>query len=165
MTVSAKGPGLASIAVNVRKLLRNDVLIGIPAENADRKPEKGETGPLNNAAIGYLMETGEPERNLPARPFLEPGIRVAEGKVVERLKVAAQAALIGDDGTIDQQFHAVGLIGQASVRAAITDGPHAPLSPRTLAQRRARGRTGTKPLIDTGQLRNSINYVVRPKGK
>lgn len=165
MTISAKGPGLASIAANVRKLLKNDVLIGIPAENADRKPEEGKAATMNNAAIGYLMETGEPERNLPARPFLEPGVRAAEARVVERLKVAAQAALIGDDGTIDAQFHAVGLIGQAAVRAAITDGTHAPLSPRTLKQRKARGRTGTKPLIDTGQLRNSVNYVIRSKGK
>jgi hypothetical protein len=34
----------------------------------------------------------------------------------------------------------------------------------TLERRRAKGRTGTKPLIDTGQLRNAITYVLRKKG-
>jgi hypothetical protein len=30
-----------------------------------------------------------------------------------------------------------------------------------LRARRARGRTGDVPLVDTGELRNSITYVIR----
>jgi hypothetical protein len=50
------------------------------------------------------------------------------------------------------------------VRAFITAGQgFAPLAAATLAARRRKGRTGTKPLIDTGQLRRAITYVLRRK--
>ena len=39
------------------------------------------------------------------------------------------------------------------------------LAPVTLAQRRRRGRTGEKPLIDTAQMQRSVTHVVRPKGE
>ncbi|MCJ2023540.1 hypothetical protein, partial [Methylobacterium sp. J-067] len=48
------------------------VLIGIPAESM-HPGEKGEK-PINNAALGYLFEYGQPEKNLPARPHLFPGV-------------------------------------------------------------------------------------------
>jgi hypothetical protein len=38
------------------------------------------------------------------------------------------------------------------------------LAERTLAARKARGRTGEKPLIDTGQLRNAVTFVVQARG-
>ena len=63
--------------------------------------------------------------------------------------------------TAGTTWHAAGLIAQNSVRRTLTTAAYRPLSERTLAERRARGRTGTKPLIDTGQYRNSITYVVR----
>jgi hypothetical protein len=70
---------------------------------------------------------------------------------------------------------------QNAVRTKITDGPFAPLADSTLRARARRGRKGAvaelksraqgnapnnanaKPLIDTGQLRKSITYVVRKK--
>ncbi len=146
-------------------LTQREVLIGIPADAPARTPEPGEPAPPSNALIGYKMETGDPEMNLPARPFLVPGVEAIKDKAIARLKKAGEDALKGDLGKVDQALHAVGLMGQSSVQAKITDGPFVPLAPRTLAQRRARGRTGDRPLIDTGQLRRSVNYVIRTKGK
>lgn len=191
MTVTVKGPGLASLEANVRKLLKREVLIGIPADKAARSD--GDGSPVNNAAIGYAMEFGDPERNIPERSFLRPGVEAVRDKAVENLKIAAQAALIGNEATIDARLHAVGLIGQTSVRQKILSGPFAPLSNRTLEARasrrngkgklsqaatskqarkelagRAKGAapsTDAKPLYDTHSLFNSINYIVRPKGK
>ena len=69
------------------------------------------------------------------------------------------------------------------MRAKIMDGPFVPLAPATILARLRRGRpgrinssiygrgaiasdehdaaTGMRPLVDTGALRNSINYVIR----
>jgi hypothetical protein len=149
----------------VSELTKNVVLIGIPADSPARQPEPGEPAPPLNSVIGYRLETGDPEQNLPARPFLVPGVEAIKDKAVARLKKAGQDALNGDPSKVDQALHAVGLMGQAAVQAKITDGPFVPLAPRTLAQRRARGRTGERPLIDTGQLRRSVSYVIRKKGK
>ena len=63
-------------------------------------------------------------------------------------------------------LHRVGLTAQNSVRRVINAGVAPPLAASTLRSRRTRKvakRTGTVALIDTGQLRNSITYVIRPK--
>lgn len=192
MSIVVKGPGLAALSTNVRKLLKNEVLVGIPSQTAARTGEDGDT--LSNAAIGYLMETGVPEQNIPARPFLAPGVARVQGSLVDGLKTAAQASLIGDDATIGRQFAKIGLTAQASVKQTILDGSFAPLSERTLraraSRRTAKGKLSgsesskaarrelasraegnlpsaadAKPLYDTHSLFNSITYVIRPKGR
>ncbi|WP_425530049.1 hypothetical protein, partial [Stenotrophomonas maltophilia] len=59
----------------VADLVKTKLLVGIPAETADRAAEAGEPQPPNNATIGYAMEFGLPERNIPARPHLLPGVQ------------------------------------------------------------------------------------------
>lgn len=154
------------ILKSIRSLTKTEVLVGVPDINAGRDPEPGEGGqPLSNAEIGYLMETGVPEKNIPARPFLIPGVREAVEPIGKQMESGARKSLTGDTQAIDATMNKVGLIAQNAVRMKITDGPFAPLAPKTLAKRRAKGRTGEKPLLDTGQLRQSITYVIRPKGR
>lgn len=138
---------LASVA-------QRDVLVGVPAGEAR------DDGPTN-AEIGYQNEFGSPANNIPARPHLIPGVAAVQDKAVARLTQAASAAATGRMSDAERHLHAAGLIAQNSVRRTLTTAAYRPLSERTLAERRARGRTGTKPLIDTGQYRNSITYVVR----
>ena len=133
---------------------QRDVLVGVPAG------EERDDGPTN-AEIGYQNEFGSPANNIPARPHLIPGVAAVQDKAVARLTQAASAAATGRMSDAERHLHAAGLIAQNSVRRTLTTAAYRPLSERTLAERRARGRTGTKPLIDTGQYRNAITYVVR----
>lgn len=133
---------------------QRDVLVGVPAG------EVRDDGP-SNAEIGYQNEFGSPVNNIPARPHLLPGVAAVQDKVAARLTQAADAAASGRVSDAERHLHAAGLLAQNSVRRTLTTTAYRPLSERTLAERRARGRTGTKPLIDTGQYRRSITYVVR----
>lgn len=142
-------------------LLKREILVGIPAANAARDPEPGETTAATNALIGYVMEYGSPAKNIPARPFLHPGVANAREGIELHMKKAGQLALRGKQDEIGQELEKVGLIAATSVQRKITDGPFQPLKPTTLAARRRRGRTGDRPLIDTGQLRRAITYIVR----
>ena len=142
-------------------LLKREVLVGIPAANAARDPEPGETTAATNALIGYVMEYGSPAQNIPARPFLHPGVANARAGIELHMKKAGQLALRGKADEIGQELEKVGLIAAASVQKKITEGPFQPLKPDTLAARRRRGRTGERPLNDTGQLRRAVTYVVR----
>ena len=144
----------------IRSLGKDRVLVGVPAENALRKPEPGEKSEPNNALLGYVHEFGSPAKNIPARPFLIPGVRDAQAEIADQLEGAARATLAGRQAESNVVLNRVGLIAQNAVRAKITDGPFTPLKPGTLAARRRKGRTGTSPLIDSGQLRASITYVV-----
>ena len=153
----------------IRALTMNEVLVGIPNSNAERQPEPGETQSPNNATIAAVQELGSPAKNIPARPFLVPGIEAARSDITDQMRKAGLAALnvanpSSAAGMIDQAQHATGIIAQNAVREKITEGPFEPLSEKTLAARKRRGRTGDKPLIDTGQLRGAVTYVVRPKG-
>ncbi|MDE2403053.1 MAG: hypothetical protein KGL90_15460 [Burkholderiales bacterium] len=139
-------------------LVSSDVLVGVPAQSTDR-----DGGPINNATLAYIHENGSPKANIPARPFLVPGVKSVQDKVTSRLKKAADAALDGKPKLIDQQLHAAGLIAESSVKNTINAGIDPALADSTIAARNRRGRTGTVPLIDTGKLRNSITHVIRKK--
>lgn len=163
MPVIVVKKNLDLISKAVLALTKSEVMIGVPG-GSGRSPEPGETTAIDNAVLAYRLETGDPETNLPARPFLVPGVESITGKAVELLKKAGKAAILGDSAAVETALNKIGLIGQAAVQQRMTDGPFAPLAPRTLAARKARGRTGEKPLIDSGQLRRSVTYIVRKKG-
>lgn len=160
--ITITADNLADVVKAIHQLTGTDLLVGIPQANTERRNDDNTS--ITNAEIGYLMETGSPAMNLPARPFLVPGVQSVEKQVAKQLQKGAVAALDGSKDDVEKAFIAAGLVAQNGVRREINDGTFAPLAEATLAARRRRGRTGTKPLIDTGQLRNSITYALRKKG-
>lgn len=154
----------ADVLRSIRGLTHNQVLVGIPDETAEREPDPDDPHPLSNAEIGYIHENGSPAANIPARPFLKSGVASADEKIAERYRAGARAVLDGRIANVDQVHEVVGIIAESAVKAKITAGPFAPLADSTIERRKARGRTGTRPLIDTGQLRNAVTHVIRPKG-
>lgn len=150
---------VGAVLKGVRALTTKEVLVGIPSTTAGRTDT-----PINNAEIGYLMETGSPAQNIPERPFLVPGVDGASKQFIPHLKAAGLSALEGKTTMIERDFDRAGFVAANAVKAKITDGPFTPLSAKTLQKRRAKGRTGERPLIDTGQLRRAVTHVVRKKG-
>lgn len=177
MTVKMTVDKLAQVLKSISDLASKEVLVGVPESNDERKEEQ----PINNAAIGYIMETGSPANNIPARPHLVPGIQDVQAEVAAKLADGASAALSGSQSGVLRALNSAGMIGQRGVRAKITEGMFAPLAESTLRARANRGRKGAarelasraagnapdntnaKPLIDTGQYRHAITYVVRDK--
>lgn len=146
-----------AVRAALKLLADRQVLVGIPSD----KTQRNSGDPIDNAALGYIHENGSPARNIPARPFLVPGVRDCMDRVQKFFKAAGLAAIEGNEGGIDRNFNAAGLVAQASVRAKITEGPPPPLKESTLQARRRKGHTSVKTLVETGQLRNAINYVIR----
>ena len=180
-SVVIKTDKLAAVVKSITALTGKDVLIGIPDASTDRRPDEVEHGPMTNATLGYIHEFGSPAANIPARPFLIPGVQDAADKYEARLKKAATLALDGNLSGVDAELNKAGMQAASSVKAKINSGDFIPLAEATLRARARRGRQGAqaeldsrkagnapnndnaKPLIDTGQLRNSITYVVRGK--
>lgn len=158
MTVKITIDKVTDIINAISKLAGKDVLVGIPDSDPDRKD-----GPISNAQIGYIQETGSPANNLPARPFLVPGVAEVQAKCADRLQQGAEKALGGNLSGAEAALTAAGLIAENSVKAKINSNIQPELAESTLEARRARGVTRTNTLIDTGQLRNSITHVVRNK--
>lgn len=169
MKITTRTDRLAGVIANVEKLTKQEVLVGIPDENAPRTAEEDEARkasgePLNNAEIGYISEFGAPESNIPARPVLLPGLASVKDRLGTILGNGARKAISGDPEAAHAALTKAGIVGETAVKGRITEGPFAALAPSTLAARRRRGRTGDKPLIDTGQFRKSVTHVVRQKG-
>lgn len=180
------------LAASLAALTGTRVLVGYPSAGSDRQgggaagadertDKDGETAHLNNATIGYLMNTGIPERNVPAREHLATGILAAEEKLNGLMKQTGVAAMNGKLASVERGFTAMGITAQSSIRNVITDGIPPPLADSTLRGRlrehgsrkgekkelaaRAAGAAPSvefaKPLINTKQLFNAISFVLR----
>lgn len=166
MTVTVVRDNVGLLLRGLLALSRQEVVVGVPQGSPRR-----DGGP-DNATLAYIMETGDPSRNIPARPFMAPGMADAKPEIVAMLKaaglqavkdVAALKSSSQDGGPIAKGLHTVGLVAQKAIVAKMEKGPFVPPSPRTLRNRRKRGNTSTKPLLDTHQLERSVTYVVRDK--
>lgn len=163
--------GMPALGKALRTLTMQSVLVGIPSG-----PSRDESG-VTNAQIGYIHENGSPKRNIPPRPFLEPGIRKAHDAVVRQLRDAAQAALKGNAAGVNSSLERAGIVAANSVRAMFADNDWEPLAESTLNRRpvlarddegkpikhgKSRQERGaTNPLIDSAQLRKAVTHVVQ----
>lgn len=185
MPVSSKG-GPDGVVNALRELSKRRVLVGVPASNATRSDGDEQPG-VNNAFLAYVHTNGVPENNLPARPFLAPGIERARGAIVTALGGAAKAALAGDLDKAELNLELAGMKAANEAKLIIAEGIPPPLKPATVAARARKNapKTGrrataaeqalfnewfnmtgsmagspTTPLDDTGQLLQSITFVV-----
>lgn len=158
-----------------------EVLIGIPSDRdsprlvddattaePERREDTAEGGIHSNATLGYIHEHGSGLNNIPARPWLGPGVELSKAAWLRYMQQAGEAALSGEPGRMDRALHAAGTTAVSAVKNRIVAGLQPPLSPVTIALRRARTpsrkarvASDTTPLVDTAQMLNSISYVVK----
>lgn len=155
MVVKTTVDNLDAVLKAIAGLTQQQVLVGVPDSTAGRKDE-GE--PVSNAEIGYIMETGSPANNVPARPHLVPGVEDALPRITPQLQRGVSAALNGSLDKVDQALGAAGTLAASSVRLRIRNNIPPPLAPSTVANRyRQRGTKGQRKaekdyaaLIDSG---------------
>ena len=188
---------LEQLAESMRLLADVEVLVGFPEETTARTVDTGETNDygkpiigvegsdITNAALAYIHDNGAPEQNIPARPFMRPGIEEVEKKITAKFAQIVNAVVVRNAGTIvvEQGLTQVGIIAKLAIQNKINEGIPPPLAVSTLRARARKGRKGAgiellarskgyepsmdfaKPLVDTGQLRNAVNYVIRSRKK
>ncbi|MDU5080234.1 hypothetical protein [uncultured Tissierella sp.] len=147
---------LKSIQDAIKSIRELDVLVGVPQEKDSRE------GAISNAELAFIHTKGSPLRGIPARPIIEPAIEDNKEQVAELIKKSAQKALDGNKEGAIESLERVGMQGQNIVRAWFTNPKNnwAPNSPKTIKL-----KGSTRPLIDSGELRKSITYVVRKRGR
>jgi len=175
------GKGLEQLAPLMRLMATVEVLVGVPAENTERPTDAEDDSGITNAAILYIQENGMPEQNIPARPSLGPAIAKNQDVIEQALANIARRVLAGNPGAVEAGYHVLGGKMAAAVKNEINEGIPPPLAESTLRQRARKGSKGAKaelerrrkgepagtdlakPLVFTGELRNSINYAIRQK--
>jgi hypothetical protein len=184
-SATIKQADLKGLGDVVSELAGKDVLIGIPRENAAR----GDGESLNNAARAYILDRGSPAANIPARPFLEPGVKAALPRAEKYLMQGVKKAIKGDAQAIDRGLTAAGVSAESEVKKKIRSNLPPPLSVFTVMWRhhdrggkmrdtekayvglvgigytpaQAQAATGIKSLINTGEMLRSITHIVRSR--
>ncbi len=117
------------------------------------------------AYIAAIQEFGHPEGNIPSRPFFRNAIGANEKKWQA---ASSQLMLSVIEGRLskEQALEQLGVLIKGDIQEALIDGEFEPLKQSTLDARQSRKRTqgvASKPLIDTGHMMRSVDYVVEKK--
>lgn len=137
----------------LEKLKQNEVFIGYQAGHAKHTDEDGNTADM--AEIAMFNELGT--STSPPRPFLR--MTVDENKDKINQFVETQTKRIAKGASAEQCMKQMGAFGVSLVQEKIGNGTFTPNAESTI---KAKG--SDKPLIDTGQLRQSVHYVIKKGG-
>lgn len=166
--------GLKKILMEVRNMKDTNVKVGVLQSAGNYKPHtdikiargkvsqgRTHTSDLTVAEVATFMEYGVPHdegSKIPARPFMAQTFQKNLLQVQKIIKVEAEGIYEGKQ-TAKQALDKVGVFYKGRVQKIFTDGEFAPNQQSTIDK-----KGSSRPLIDTGQLRQSINFEV-VKGK
>lgn len=115
---------------------------------------RDEGGPLDNVDIAIIHEFGA--EYIPERSFLRSALDAQRSNLNE-MKVKLWAKIVFGEVSLRRALALLGTKHRADVQERITELREPPLADATIARRRNKS---DNPLVDTGQLRRSVNYEV-----
>ncbi|MCM1059463.1 MAG: hypothetical protein NC452_04140 [Eubacterium sp.] len=153
--VIATDEALKKVEAAIKELKSHEVLVGVPQEKSSRQGGKGKA---TNAELLFIHTNGSPIRGIPARPVLQPAIEDDKEHIGEMLGKAIDAATGGKKEEIVPALERAGMYASGKCKAWFTNPSNnwAPNSEETIAKKKS-----SRPLIDTGEMRKSITYVVK----
>ena len=151
-----------AIKANVRLAAGSYVAVGFPSEKD--KPHKGRKGMegMTNAQVAIANEFGSApgvRPVVPARPFMQKTVDRERNNAKEAMVELGKQIARGEMRT-STALNRMGKQMAGEVKRSFTVEEFAPNSPATKAMKRGSSR----PLIDTGNLRQSVTWKVRMKG-
>lgn len=134
----------------LRKLEQLEVRVGFQA--GQHTYEDG----ADLAEVAAFNELGSSDT--PARPFMRQSFENHEAE----LQAACEEAnkVIANGGTAQQALQKIGVFTKGLVQQEIVDGGFAPNAESTIAK-----KGSEKPLIDSGLMRESVNFVIKGRGE
>lgn len=179
---------LRELRKQLKALAKKEVLVGIPAENSTRE----HSSEINNAELLYiqshgvrsasmrkemqgnldsgmkyskahelyLQSHGSPMYHVPPRPVLEPAIASQKETIGKLVGVASKNALEGESAQCEANLNKAGMVAASAARGWFENPANGwpPNAPYTIKK-----KGSSQPLIDTGEMRKAITYVVRDK--
>jgi hypothetical protein len=118
-------------------------------------PGKGTTsldGSIDLVDIAVIHEYGSEANNIPARPFMQMTLDKSHKEARDILATMYKKVLKGHT-TAREALSIVGEWYTGMIKHTLVTGAFIPLKPATIAAKKS-----SRPLIDTGQLRNSVTH-------
>lgn len=136
----------------IEKLKKLQVRVGYQRGEENIESE-GESADLCDIAVYNELGT----ENIPSRPFMRDSVDNHAEQINAFLK-KQMALLAKGDTTAEQMMKSIGVFQKGLVQAEIVDGDFEPNAPSTIKK-----KGSDKPLIDTGKMRQSVNFVIVKK--
>lgn len=129
----------------LKKMTDMEIQVGF---QGDQKYEDG----TSIAQVAAVNEFGASD--IPERPFMRQSFENHEGE----LQAACDAAqrLVSSGGSAEQALQQIGVVAKGLVQDEIVNGGFAPNAESTIKK-----KGSEQPLIDTGTMRQSVNFVVK----
>lgn len=158
-----KDLGMKNLLARLNELAENDVFVGIQSKERPYKRDKNgnekedTNSKLNMAEIATIHEFGSPAHNIPQRSFLRSALDENKDKIYNLQVSAFNNVVKGME--VDKALNTVGNVVQGMVQQKIVQGPFEPNAPATIKK-----KGSTRPLIDTGHMRQSVRYLIDKRG-
>ncbi|AUX72751.1 hypothetical protein [Erwinia pyrifoliae] len=117
------------------------------------------------AYVAAIQELGHPAGGIPPRPFLRPAMAENAAGYKKLISQAVNAAVAGSI-TLNDGLNQIGTKAAGDVQNAIRTLTTPPLHTSTIrgrARRHSKGRALSKPLVDSGQMLQTVTYAVEGK--
>ena len=142
------------LMTKLNKIINKKILVGI------HQQEEVKEGEITNAQKLWENTVGSPLKHVPARPLLEPAVEDKLDEIGQVLNSGVLAGLITGEEAMEQAYNRAGLMAQ---QAAVNwfDNPKnnwKPNAPLTIKLKKS-----DSPLIDTGEMRKAITYILEDK--
>lgn len=144
-TITAEGKKFEKL---LKELGQLEVRIGI------QQGESNEDG-VDLVDIAMFNELGT--IHIPSRPFLRDSVDANADQINAFLQSLKQELLRG--GSAEEVLKKIGVFQKGLIQEQIVSGNFAPNSEATI-----RKKGSDTPLVDTGRMRQSVNYVIQQKG-
>lgn len=144
-TITAEGKKFEKL---LKELGQLEVRIGI------QQGEASEEG-VDLVDIAMFNELGTV--HIPSRPFLRDSVDANADQINSFLQSMKKEILRG--GSAEDVLKKIGVFQKGLIQEQIVKGNFAPNSEATI-----RRKGSDTPLVDTGRMRQSINYVIQQKG-
>lgn len=132
----------------LKELERNEVYVGF--QHGEASQDNG-TDICDVAAWNELGTV-----NMPSRPFLRNSVDENEAKIDSFIQ--SKKGDFVRSVSAEQVLKEIGIFQKDLIQEKITEGDFAPNAESTIKK-----KGSGKPLIDTGKMRQSVNYVIRKK--
>ena len=132
----------------LKKMTDMDIQVGF---QGDQKYEDG----TSIAQVAAINEFGASD--IPERPFMRQSFENHESELQAACDTAQR--LVSSGGSAEQALQQIGVIAKGLVQDEIVNGGFAPNAESTIKK-----KGSEQPLIDTGTMRQSVNFVVKRRG-
>lgn len=146
-TVTPEGKQFENMLKDLSKL---EVRVGFQAGQA------AEDNGADVCAVAAWNELGT--EHMPSRPFMRQSVDNHESEIDAFIQ-SLKSYMFSGNATAEEILRRIGVFQKGLIQEEIRNGSFAPNAPSTIKK-----KGSSHPLIDTGTMRQSVNFVITEKG-